>query len=66
MVVRTEEGKLDASYKEINGIKYDREVYGYSKKTLEKGNLFEFVLSPSSHDEHWKYYFYKKKKLHDN
>jgi len=62
MVMRAEEGKLEASYKEINNIKYDREVYGYSKELLEEkmNNLFKFVAEYSAHDEHWRYYFYKK------
>jgi SAM-dependent methyltransferase len=62
IVVRAEEGKLEASYKEINEIKYDREVYGYSKKVLEdKMNvLFSFASEYPAHDEHWKYYSYKK------
>jgi len=62
MVVRKEEGKLEASYKEINNIKYDREVYGYSKELLEEkmNNLFEFNIEYTSHDVHWKYYIYKK------
>ena len=36
IVVRAEEGKLESSYKEIKQIKYDREVYGYYKKMLDK------------------------------
>lgn len=62
MVVRAEEGKLEASYREINNVKYDREVYGYSKDLLEEkmNGLFEFVKEISSHDQHWKYYSYKK------
>ena len=62
LVMRAEEGKLSASYKEINNVRYDREVYGYSKELIEqkmKGQ-FEFVEELSSHDKHWKYYFYKK------
>ena len=45
MVVRKEEGKLPASYSEINNTKYDREVYGYSKELLEEkmNGLLEFV-----------------------
>lgn len=63
LVVRAEEGKLEASYKEINQIKYDREVYGYSKELLEEkiNELFMFVEEYPAHDEHWKYYCYKKK-----
>lgn len=62
MVLRAEQGKLDASYKEINGVKYDREVYGYSKELLEEkmNSLFEFFTEYTAHDEHWKYYVYKK------
>ena len=62
LVVRAEEGKLEASYKEINQIKYDREVYGYSKDLLDEkmDGLLKFVDEYPSHDEHWKYYFYKK------
>lgn len=62
MVVRAEEGKLEASYKEINQVKYDREVYGYSKELFDdkmKG-MFSFAIEYPGHDEHWKYYFYKK------
>ena len=64
MVVRSEEGKLEASYREVNNVKYDREVYGYSKSLFEEkmGCLFEFCEEFSSHDEHWKYYSYKKVK----
>lgn len=62
MVMRSEEGKLDSSYEEFNNNKYDREVYGYSKKLLEEkmNGLFEFVEEPSSHNKHWKYYIYRK------
>lgn len=62
MVMRSEEGKLDASYKEINNQKYDREVYGYSKELIEEkmNGRFEFIQESDSHDEHWKHYFYKK------
>lgn len=65
MVVRKEEGKLDSSYKEINNQKYDREVYGYSKELLEymMNENFVFIEELTSHDEHWKYYTYKKRKL---
>ena len=51
-----------ASYKEINKIKYDREVYGYSKEILDKkmNGLLMFVDEYPSHDKHWKYYCYKK------
>lgn len=62
MVVRSEEGKLEASYSEVDNQQYDREVYGYLKNMLEdkmSGN-FEFVEEMRAHDEHWKYYFYKK------
>ena len=64
MVVRSEIGKLESSYREVNGIRYDREVYGYSKELLEEkmNGLFEFVSEEKSHDEHWKYYFYRKVK----
>jgi len=63
MVVRTEEGKLDASYKEINGVKYDREVYGYSLDLYKEkmDGLFDFFSELPSHDVHWKYYIFKKK-----
>ena len=62
MVVRAEEGKLNASYKEINNVKYDREVYGYSKTLLEEmmGAMFCFIDEYYAHDEHWKYYIYQK------
>lgn len=65
MVVRAEEGKLDASYKEINNQKYDREVYGYSKELIEKkmNNKFEFTSEHQTHDEYWKHYIYQKKKF---
>lgn len=62
MVMRAEEGKLDASYKSINSQEYDREVYGYSRELLEEkmnGN-FSFVDELQAHDKHWKYYVYKK------
>ncbi|MBE6151898.1 MAG: hypothetical protein E7165_01120 [Firmicutes bacterium] len=63
MVVSAEEGKLNSSYKEINNVKYDREVYGYSKKMLEQkmGDMFCYVGEYSTHDEHWKYYIYQKR-----
>ena len=63
MVVRCEEGKLPASYKEIDNIKYDREVYGYSKDLFDEKmkDKFVFVKEQTPHNEHWKYYFYKKK-----
>ena len=62
MVMRSENGKLDASYKTINSQKYDREVYGYSKAFLEDkmNEKFWFVEEWPSHDNHWKYYVYKK------
>ena len=62
MVVRSEEGKLEASYRNVNDQEYDREVYGYLKNSLEKemNNKFEFVEEMKAHDEHWKYYFYRK------
>ena len=62
MVVRSEEGKLEASYRNVNDQEYDREVYGYLKDSLEKemNNKFEFVEEMKAHDEHWKYYFYRK------
>ena len=62
MVVRTEVGKLEASYKEINNISYDREVYGYDKKLMEDkmNNNFSFVEELISHDKPWKYFVYKK------
>ena len=62
MVVRAEVGKLEASYKEINDVSYDREVYGYSKELMEEKmkNNFSFVEELNSHDQHWKYYIYKK------
>lgn len=62
MVVRAEVGKLEASYKEINNISYDREVYGYDKKLMEDkmNNNFSFVEELISHDKHWKYFVYKK------
>ena len=62
MVVRSEEGKLDASYKTFNNHEYDREVYGYSKKLLEEkmNNNFTFIKETKSHSDRWKYYFYQK------
>ena len=62
MVVRSEEGKLEASYRNVNEQEYDREVYGYLKESLEKSmdNRFEFIEEMKAHDEHWKYYFYRK------
>jgi len=62
MVVRSQEGKLESSYKEIDNNKYDREVYGYSKKTFQEkmNGLFEFVQEYPAHDQNWKYYIYKK------
>ena len=62
MVVRAEVGKLEASYKEINNISYDREVYGYDKNLMEDkmNNNFSFVEELISHDKHWKYFVYKK------
>ena len=62
MVVRSEEGKLEASYKTINNIEYDREVYGYSKDLLETkmNSKFSFIKEEIAHDKHWKYYFYQK------
>ena len=62
MVVRAETGKLEASYKEINDDKYDREVYGYSKELLESkmNDKFQFAFEGKTHDKHWKHYFYKK------
>ncbi len=62
MVVRSEEGKLDASYKTFNNHEYDREVYGYSKELLEEkmNNNFTFIKETKSHSNHWKYYYYQK------
>lgn len=62
MVVRAETGKLDTSYKTFNNYKYDREVYGYSKKLLEKkmNNRFIFLKETKAHNDHWKYYYYQK------
>ena len=62
MVVRAEEGKLDASYQTINNQEYDREVYGYSKEFLEEkmNNRFTFIKEFESHDDRWKYYCYQK------
>ena len=62
MVFRSEEGKLEASNRNVNDKEYDREVYGYLKDSLEKemNNKFEFVEEMKAHDEHWKYYFYRK------
>lgn len=62
MVVRAEEGKLNASYKEINNQKYDREVYGYSEELLEQKmhNMFKFITEHQTHDAHWKHYIYQK------
>ena len=63
MVLRKEEGKLDASYNTINNINYDREIYGYNKKLLEKKmkNKFTLIEEESQvHDEHWIYYYYRK------
>lgn len=62
MVVRNEIGKLDASYKTIDNQDYDREVYGFSKEFIEEkiNGKFVFIEEMIAHDEHWKYYFYKK------
>lgn len=62
MVMRAEEGKLEASYKSINSQEYDREVYGYSRELLEEkmNGTFSFVDELQAHDKHWKYYVYKK------
>ena len=62
LVVRSETGKLDSSYKTINNSEYDREVYGYSKDLLERkmNNRFSFIKETEAHNEHWKYYYYKK------
>lgn len=62
MVVRNEIGKLDASYKTIDNQDYDREVYGFSKEFIDEkiNGKFVFVEEMVAHDEHWKYYFYKK------
>ena len=62
MVVRNEIGKLDASYKTIDNQDYDREVYVFSKEFIEEkiNGKFVFVEEMIAHDEHWKYYFYKK------
>lgn len=64
MVVRAEQGKLEASYKEIDNVKYDREVYGYSKDLFEMkmNEKFDFITEYCPHDEHWKYFVYKKVK----
>ncbi len=62
MVLRKENGKLDSSYKTINGIEYDREVYGYSRKLLEQKMSNKFILIKEElHDDHWSYYYYQKK-----
>lgn len=63
MVVRAEEGKLEASYKKINDIEYDREVYGYNLNLYEEkmNNKFKFIEELKSHDIHWKYYVYQRK-----
>lgn len=62
MVLRYEEGKLEASYKTIDNQKYDREVYGFSKELIDAkmNGKFVFVEEMKAHDNHWKYYFYKK------
>ena len=62
MVVRKEVGKLEASFKEINNIEYDREVYGYTKEYFEDkmNNNFTFIEEKPAHDEHWRYLIYKK------
>ena len=62
MVVRAEEGKLDASYKSFNNNEYDREVYGYSKELLERkmNNRFIFIKETEAHNNNWKYYYYQK------
>lgn len=62
MVLRKENGKLPSSYKTINNIDYDREVYGYSKKILEEKmkNNFTFIEKFQIHNEQWIYYCYKK------
>ena len=61
MVLRKEEGKLESSYKTINNVNYDREVYGYSRNLLENkmNNQFTFVEEIKDED-HWIYYLYKK------
>lgn len=62
MVVRSEIGKLDASYKTINNNEYDREVYGYSKELLESkmNKRFTFIKETKAHNSKWKYYYYQK------
>lgn len=61
-IIHIPEGKLEASYKNINSQEYDREVYGYSKELLEErmNGRFSFVDELEAHDNHWKYYVYKK------
>ncbi len=62
MVVRSETGKLEASYREVDNQKYDREVYGYTKEFFEEKMdwMFSFVEEVTSHDEHWKYFIYRR------
>lgn len=62
MVVRSEEGKLEESYKTFNDTKYDREIYGYNRYLFDEkmNNSFKFIKEITPHDEHWKYYCYEK------
>ena len=62
LVVRKEEGKLESSYKTIDNIDYDREVYGYSQELLEKkmNNNFKLIKKEKAHDDHWLYFYYQK------
>jgi SAM-dependent methyltransferase len=65
MVLRVEEGKLDASYKTVNNKEYDREVFGYSKSLLEDkmNNRFKSIKKETYQDEHWVYYWYQKQEV---
>ena len=60
MVLRREEGKLDASFQSFNKVSYDREVYGYNRKLLEEkmNNNFSFIKEEIQ-DDHWINYYYK-------
>ena len=62
LVVRKDEGKLEASYEQINNVEYDREVYGYSKNVIEEkmSSKFEFINEYIQDDRKWMYLIYKK------
>lgn len=61
MVLRREEGKLDGSYKIIDGIPYNREAYGYSRNLLEEKMKKRFLfIEETIQDNNWICYFYQK------